>query len=491
MSEEFLGVFHNLKDYIKRNKFVLFLILGVYLLVNINISLAEYPYIDDIGRQILGYTGFSEHYSRYVSEFSARLIQGGAHLTDPGLTTNIISAFILTFASTILLFVLFPSKKVTPVLALASTVIGINPWFLEPLSFRFDNPFMSLSILVSILPFIFWESRKLFSVCSVVCIYLMCNSYQASSGIYILMTLTLLFLEVVYSGKMNIKSLICSVLSYVGGMALYKIQITIKPPIFADQGKIPSLLHLPSIMLANAKGYLKNIYLQSSKVWILLFLVILILLVFNIVSSSKQKKIVALAFTFAWLGLGSILSYGSYLILSEQFYLLRPRYEYGLGIFASIVLVISLGITNRNQIINILKSVFSSLLIFYFLAFSFIYVSNLKQQNNTLEVQSAMLGNSLNKYLNDNNNVVNINRFVANSPIYENTTSVYPMISSLIMPNTNVSWDMTMRFNAVTKLNVDFRPFDATTVNSEYKQLETTKMYNVYTKDNELFVVMK
>ena len=147
----------------------------------------------------------------------------------------------------------------------------------------------------------------------------MCNSYQASSGIYILMTLTLLFLEVVYSGKLNIKSLVCSTLSYVGGMVLYKIQITIKPPIFADQGSIPSLLHLPSIMLANAKGYLKNIYLQSTKVWILLFLVILILLVFNIISSSKQKKIVSLAFTFAWLALGSILSYGSYLILSEQF----------------------------------------------------------------------------------------------------------------------------------------------------------------------------
>ena len=92
MIEEFLGVFNNLKGYIKRNKFVLSLILGVYLLVNINISLAEYPYIDDIGRQVLGYTGFSEHYSRYLSEFSARLIQGGTHLTDPGLTTNIISA---------------------------------------------------------------------------------------------------------------------------------------------------------------------------------------------------------------------------------------------------------------------------------------------------------------------------------------------------------------------------------------------------------------
>ena len=48
MIEEFLGVFNNLKGYIKRNKFVLSLILGVYLLVNINISLAEYPYIDDL-----------------------------------------------------------------------------------------------------------------------------------------------------------------------------------------------------------------------------------------------------------------------------------------------------------------------------------------------------------------------------------------------------------------------------------------------------------
>lgn len=79
MIEEFLGVFNNLKNYIKKNKFVLSLILGFYLLVNINISLAEFPYIDDIGRQLLGYTGFSQHYSRYLSEVSARLIQGGAH----------------------------------------------------------------------------------------------------------------------------------------------------------------------------------------------------------------------------------------------------------------------------------------------------------------------------------------------------------------------------------------------------------------------------
>lgn len=205
MIEEFLGYLSNFWEFIKRNKKACFIILSIYLVVNINIGLAEFPYIDDIGRQLEGYSGFSEHYSRYLSEISARLIQGGSHLTDPGLSTNIISAFILTFASVTLLFVLFPSKKVNLALTLSSTVIGINPWFLEALSFRFDNPFMSLSILVSLLPFIFWESKKLFNLFSIICIYLMCNSYQASSGIYIMMVLTLVFLELIYGKNLILR----------------------------------------------------------------------------------------------------------------------------------------------------------------------------------------------------------------------------------------------------------------------------------------------
>lgn len=491
MIEEFLGVFNNLKNYIKKNKFVLSLILGFYLLVNINISLAEFPYIDDIGRQLLGYTGFSQHYSRYLSEVSARLIQGGAHLTDPGLTTNIISAFILTFASTVLLFVLFPSKKVTPVLALASTIIGINPWFLEPLSFRFDNPFMSLSILVSMFPFIFWESRKLFSLCSVVCIYLMCNSYQASSGIYILMVLTLVFLELIYGKKFNIKGLLNSAVSYIVGMVLYKVQITIKPPIFAEQGKTPGLFQLPNVILGNAKGYLKNIYLQSSKTWIYLVIVLLLLLIVNILISGKQKKIFSLFYIFIWLSVGSVISYGAYLALPMQFYLMRPRYEYGLGAFISIILVVIVGISSKNSILSIIKSLVSSLFVFYMLTFSFIYVSTLKQQNTIFETQSSILGNTLNKYVDKKNQVVNLNKFLPNSPIYENTSSVYPLIGSLVMPNTNISWDMTKRFNSLTKLDVEFKPFDTTHLDSSYKLLETTKLFDLYSKDEQLYLFMK
>lgn len=411
MIEEFLGYLSNFWEFIKRNKKACFIILSIYLVVNINIGLAEFPYIDDIGRQLEGYSGFSEHYSRYLSEISARLIQGGSHLTDPGLSTNIISAFILTFASVTLLFVLFPSKKVNLALTLSSTVIGINPWFLEALSFRFDNPFMSLSILVSLLPFIFWESKKLFNLFSIICIYLMCNSYQASSGIYILMVLTLVFLELIYGKKFNIRGLLNSAVSYIVGMVLYKVQITIKPPIFAEQGKTPGLFQLPNVILGNAKGYLKNIYLQSSKTWIYLVIVLLLLLIVNILISGKQKKIFSLFYTFIWLSVGSVISYGAYLALPMQFYLMRPRYEYGLGAFISIILVVIVGISSKNSILSIIKSLVSGLFVFYMLTFSFIYVSTLKQQNTIFETQSSILGNTLNKYVDKKNQVVNLNKF--------------------------------------------------------------------------------
>lgn len=68
------------------------------------------------------------------------------------------------------------------------------------------------------------------------------------------------------------------------------------------------------------------------------------------------------------------------------------------------------------------------------------------------------------------------------------------MLKSLIMPNTNVSWDMTLRFNSITNLNVDFKLIDIANIDfssENYTLLEETKLYNIYLENNELFVIMK
>jgi len=469
--------FSDFKNYLLLNKSSALVIFIIYSVVNINIGLAEYPYIDDIGRQLQGYSKFSEHYSRYLSEYSARLIQGGDHLTELGLTSNILSACFLTLASLILLFVLYSNKKISFITASVSTIIGINPWFLEPLSFRFDNPFMTLSILVSIIP-------------------LMCNSYQASSGVYIIVTMTLVFLELLQGSyfKEKIPKIFISMLSYVIGLLLYRIQIFIKPPIFADQADIPKGLEMIKIIGVNATGYLNNIFFQSSTIWVLLTIIAIFLLTISVIRLSSTKFLLNFVYMLIWLSLGSVFSYGTYLILSNPYYLMRPRYEYGFGIFLAIILIVSLECVEKSKILRRGKSFVSGLLVFYFLSFSFTYVSSLKQQNEMFKAQSILLASSLNKYITPEKTVINVNRFLSDSPVFNNTASVYPMLKSLIMPNTNVSWDMTLRFNSITNLNVDFKLIDIANIDfssENYTLLEETKLYNIYLENNELFVIMK
>ena len=56
------------------------------------------------------------------------------------------------------------------------------------------------------------------------------------------------------------------------------------------------------------------------------------------------------------------------------------------------------------------------------------------------------------------------------------------------------SWDMTLRFNSITNLNVDFKLIDIANIDfssENYTLLEETKLYNIYLENNELFVIMK
>ena len=69
-----------------------------------------------------------------------------------------VSAIILTLTSVVVLYVMFDGEQISWVSAMGSVFIGINPWFLEPISFRFDAPYICLSVLVSVIPII--DKRK-------------------------------------------------------------------------------------------------------------------------------------------------------------------------------------------------------------------------------------------------------------------------------------------------------------------------------------------
>lgn len=132
---------------VEKNKRSILLVFFIYLVINLAIGIVNFPYLDDVGRQLWGYSKFAEGYSRWGSEILAWVIQGSRHLTDLGLVSSILTAIILTISSSIVVYVL-NDKKLQIIPMIVSTIVGINPWFLQNISFRFDAPFYGIQHFV-------------------------------------------------------------------------------------------------------------------------------------------------------------------------------------------------------------------------------------------------------------------------------------------------------------------------------------------------------
>lgn len=167
-----------IKDWAKENKSLLITTVLIYQVAILAIGIVAFPYIDDTARQLTGATDFARSYSRWGSEIASWLVQGSRHLTDMGLTTHILTGLILALSSIIVVYCL-NNKKLELLPLIVSTIIGLNPWFLQSVSFRFDSPYMALSILFSVIPFLWWEKKSsTFFILSVISILLMCNTYH-------------------------------------------------------------------------------------------------------------------------------------------------------------------------------------------------------------------------------------------------------------------------------------------------------------------------
>lgn len=486
----------NFRNFVYKNQKKFLVILISYLFVTLSIGIVNYPYIDDINRQVTGFTGFGEHYSRYFSEFIAYLFQGSRHLTDTGLTTYLLSAVIMSLTSILILFIFFDGKKVTWMSVLSSVLLGINPWFLEVLSFRFDSPYISLSVLVSIIPFLLYKRRELkYFLLSIVGIFLMCNSYQASSGIYPIMLLSLIYIDLLSDSKfINIaKKLGISILAYAIAMGLYFIEMNFNPQLASrgDNTKIASLSEMPKAVTTNFRVYFSTLFSQSAKVWILLFFILLLFFIFDSLFDTKISKIKTLIFSLIYLVVGSFLSYGVYAFFAEALSDDRPRYAYGFAFFVGLILIL-LGNKVTKPLFDYTKVIVLSLFLYYISSFSFTYASTLDYQKDEFERQSVILSKDLGNYITQDNNKVYINRLFNDSPTFLNTSRNYPILPALVPSNSNLYWPNVMWFNNLTRLNANFVGVDFNTIDkSTLETLVSNKYYNIYKRENQLYIYMK
>ena len=400
---------------------------GVYLLGIMTIIRANLLYNDDIWRSIIG-IGRWYDWSRYVSELFSIFIHADFHLTDISPVPQLLAIFFLAVSSVLLVYVL-NNRKITIIALLASIPLGLSPYMLECLSYRFDSPYMALSVLASVVPFLFLSNKKAFIFCSIISLLIMCMTYQAASGIYLLITLFLCFKDWNYKQKTNREVFIFlgqAVLSFCVAMALFKLFLMLPSNAYVSTATA-SLQQLFSTVLTNIQTYANLINSDFGFIWKTLIGVIFCFFITKSVLTSAQNKMISFLAAIVLLGLLFVLSYGIYLALIQS--LFSPRAMYGFGVFLAIISIYIA--SNFNRIAKI--AAFS--LSWSFFVFAFSYGNAWADQMRYVNFRAGILLHDLSVLFPDkdeNKITIQLENKIEYTPFVKNIAKHNPVIYRLV-----------------------------------------------------------
>ena len=180
-----------IKNYIVSQKENIFSIFCILLLALTSLLRANYNFMDDFGRVLIGYREF-DIFSRYVPHYVSVIIHADSILNDISPLPQILAVFIMSVTAVILISVFSNNKNFSWLNVAAVMPLGLSPYFLECFSFKFDAPYMALSILASVSPLLFVDFIfKFYFGVVFFCTLIMCMSYQAASGIFVICILFL------------------------------------------------------------------------------------------------------------------------------------------------------------------------------------------------------------------------------------------------------------------------------------------------------------
>ena len=416
---------------------VLFLSI-VYVVAYISIFRANYSYIDDIVRTVRG-DDVCGTFSRHVSEFLSYFIHTTTgRLTDVSPLPQLLACVFLAFSGFVLVKTMQvrglreaqPSIFENYYLLLATLPIGLSPYFLECISYKFDAPYMALSILASVFPFLFMhKNRWIYAGISVLSLLIMTMTYQAASGIFLMMMVYFFFRTILYKSDSVKNAFIflgISCLSY--GIALGLFRFCFMQEVNAYVSTDVSVNHNIFLLFwHNITRYFPLVYRDWNVIWKITTLIILVVFYVKNIVLSKLNKVVAFLVTTLFLTLLAVSIFGVYLLLEHP--LFDPRAMYGVGVFLAI-----LGV----DICFSLKKIFSFpaiVLSWCFVVFAFAYGNCLADQKRYAEFRAEMLIHDLSQLLPEKTkepHEIAIIGTIGHSAVVENVARNNPVIKRLV-----------------------------------------------------------
>ena len=364
------------------------ILLGIYILGISAILRGNINYIDDIGRIIKG-TPILGNYSRFFSDLMAGLFHSNRFLTDISPLPQIIAVIIMALAGSILLEVFSEDDMINPLQTIALTPMALSPWFLACLSYKYDAPYMAMSVFVSILPILYKEyNTKRYIIITIISTIVMCTTYQASSGIFPMMvTIVALIMAVNTNDIMTaILYALKSAIGYMVGLIVFYVFVAEPVPSSEYAGTGINIKYF----FSNLKRCVLRIIDDMTIIWAILVVVIFISFIFVLLRTGMMTLSHKIPLVISTVILAAVLSFGAYLFLEKP--IVSSRSLYSMGI---VLAVMSCVIIGNRDCKNIPGKLAAIMLCWTFFSFAFTYGNALSQQQQYEEFRKIVLATDL------------------------------------------------------------------------------------------------
>lgn len=334
MTEKLKNIWRRETEYLARYRFLgkpTLIFSAIYLLALTAVFRANFHYHDDMARVREGYSrwGFSRHLSNFLSQF----LHADTYLTDVSPLPQIAAVLVTALACAIVVHVITQKTQFGFWEYVAAIPVGLSPYFLECLSFKYDSPYMALSVLFSVMPLLFRERHMaVYILWSAVCAILMCISYQASAGIFPMLVIVVGLALWVRGEKTGdvLKFYAISAAGYLLGMILFRTLLMNELVAYASTTLAPAQ-DLLSCAIYNYKRYIVHFIQGFKPGWLAVSFLICVCFLATMVLRSKQNKLFTFVIVAPAMVLMFLLSFGVYPFLTDP--LFYPRAMYGIGCF--------------------------------------------------------------------------------------------------------------------------------------------------------------
>lgn len=373
------NTFSGLNERVIQYKRPFAILIAIYLVGILAILQADFFYIDDLGRSYWGYRLF-QYFGRHIAEYGSILLCADPWLSDISPLPQLLAVVMMAVAGVIALHLITGKSHFTWVEYVATIPLCLSPYFLECLSYKFDAPYMALSVLASLLPVLFYKKGTIWYLLSVIVGSLVvCMSYQASSGIFPMLVILLALKK--WNEKADFREVVRFVLQsaigYLIGMMLFAVVI-MQPTAPNDyvSNSLPSLREIPFYVYQNLRTFYGTIVRDFKWEWLILIGILFAAFLYTFVRESKQKWYYSLMLGGVGLVFLLVMAYGLYLVLQKP--LFAPRAMYGFGVllcFVGVYVVSALG--HREYLLGKAACV---VLCWCFFVFAFTYGNALTEQ---------------------------------------------------------------------------------------------------------------